>query len=71
MNAHHLETTVEKDGMLVLEGLPFQAGDSVEVIIITRSAKSTSENHYPLRGTPVTYEAPTEPVALEDWEALT
>jgi hypothetical protein len=70
MNAHHLETTLEKDGTLVLEGLPFHAGDSVEVIIVTRSSKSASGNRYPLQGTPVIYENPTEPVALEDWETL-
>ena len=71
MNAHHLETTLEKDGTLVLEGLPFQADDSVEVIIVTRSPGSSSENRYPLQGTPIIYQNPTEPVALEDWEALT
>ena len=70
MNAHHVETTLVKDGTLVLEGLPFQAGDSVEVIILTRSSKSTSKNHYPLHGAPIIYEDPTEPVALGDWDAL-
>jgi len=28
-------------------------------------------NHYPLRGTKIKYKNPTEPVAIEDWEALT
>jgi hypothetical protein len=28
-------------------------------------------NHYPLRGTKIEYKNPTEPVAIEDWEALT
>jgi hypothetical protein len=63
-NAHHLETTVQQDGTLVLEHLPFSAGQQVEVIILPQSPRS-----YALRGTPVRYDKPTEPVADEDWEA--
>ena len=70
MNAHHIETTIVKDGTLVLEGLPFQAGDSVEVIILTRVSKAISEDPYPLHGVPIIYEDPTEPVGVGDWEAL-
>lgn len=70
MNAHHVETTLAKDGTLVLEGLPFQAGESVEVIILSRSSKLRLENPYPLHGSPLIYENPTEPVAIEDWDAL-
>jgi hypothetical protein len=33
MNAHKLATTLTQDGTLVLQGLPFQAGDHVEIII--------------------------------------
>jgi hypothetical protein len=34
MNAHRIETRLERDGMLLLTGLPFQAGDSVNIIIL-------------------------------------
>jgi hypothetical protein len=35
----------------------------------TRSPSSDA-NPYPLRGLPIQYLDPTEPVALEDWDAL-
>jgi len=34
MNAHELAATLKQDGTLVLQGLPFQAGDRVEIIIL-------------------------------------
>jgi hypothetical protein len=73
MEAHKIEAVLTEDGTLMLRGLPFHAGDAVEVIIL--SAKSlqqqTPTNLYPLRDTqPYRYDEPTEPVALEDWEVL-
>ena len=79
MNAHHVETVLTENGTLTLRDLPFQAGDAVEVIILERHKLQPSEaptspsdsNPYPLRGKqPYYYDDPTEPVALEDWEAL-
>ena len=40
MSVHHVETTLTQDGTLTLSDLPFQAGDSVEVIIVPRAAAS-------------------------------
>ena len=68
MEALRVETTVQPDGSLKLEGLPFIAGQPVEVIVLARDTASATEP-YPLRGTPVTYVAPTEPLSAEDWEA--
>lgn len=70
MNAHRVETTINQDGTLTLDGLPFQAGDEVEVIILERQPKSNGNNPYPLRGQPVQYDAPTEPVAENEWDSL-
>lgn len=70
MQAYHVQTTVANDGSLKLSNLPFPAGESVEVIVLMRPAASPSQNPYPLRGTPVTYINPTEPVAQTDWEAV-
>ena len=70
MNAHRIETTINQDGTLTLDGLPFQAGDEVEVIIIERPVKTGGENPYPLRGQQVQYSAPTEPVAENEWGVL-
>lgn len=70
MNAHRVETTINQDGTLILKDIPFQAGDAVEVIILERSPKRSGDNPYPLRGQPVRYDAPTEPVAETEWSAL-
>ena len=67
---HRAEVVLSEDSKLTLSNLPFHAGDAVEVIIFPRSRQGNGANRYPLRGQPLHYEQPTEPVALEDWEAL-
>lgn len=69
MQAYHVQTTVANDGSLKLNNLPFPAGESVDVIVLMRPSASTRQSQYPLRGTPITYINPTEPVAQTDWEA--
>jgi hypothetical protein len=71
MEAHRIETTLTQDGTLILDNLPFHAGETVEVIVLGHVMHVTSHAPYPLRGTPVHYARPTEPVADEDWEATT
>lgn len=70
MSTHHVETKLTEDGKLTLNDLPFHAGDAVEVIVMSRTTEAPSVDRYPLRGKPVQYIEPTEPVAEEDWEAL-
>ncbi|MCY7277041.1 MAG: hypothetical protein LH702_25765 [Phormidesmis sp. CAN_BIN44] len=78
MNAHKVETVLSEDGTLMLKGLPFHAGDAVEVIILERGGQSErtvaaqeESNLFPLRGTVLHYEEPFEPaVPLDDWEVL-
>ena len=70
MNTFRLDTKLTQNGTLTLSDLPFQAGDSVEVIIVPRASASAAQNEYPLRGKVIRYDNPTEPVAREDWEAL-
>jgi hypothetical protein len=78
MEAHKIEAVLTEDGTLMLRGLPFHAGDAVEVIILSAktpqnkgAAPSQPEtNLYPLRGQVIRYDDPTEPVALSDWEVL-
>jgi hypothetical protein len=69
MNTHHIEITLAQDGKLILDELPFRAGDTVEVLILARKSK-TNGREYPLRGKPIEYVAPTEPVAQADWDAI-
>jgi hypothetical protein len=75
MNAHKIETALTEDGTLVLQGLPFHAGDIVEVIILQlqsaqhqiKSSEKQNTPLYPLQNTqPYRYDDPTEPVALEE-----
>ncbi len=68
--AHRLETRLAEDGTLTLEHLPFRPGQAVEVIVVPLPEKGPLENAYPLRGLSVAYDRPTEPVAEQDWEAL-
>lgn len=69
MQAHRAETTLSEDGVVTLRDIPFRRGESVEVIVLPFSTAAVSGSAYPLRGTPVTLLAPTEPVADVDWEA--
>jgi hypothetical protein len=66
--AHHVETTIKEGGTLTLENLPFHAGEVVEVIILARPKAVSRTNCYSLRGEPIRYVAPTEPVAHAEWE---
>jgi hypothetical protein len=76
MNAHKVEVVLSEDGTLTLQGLPFHAGDTVEVIILetqqqAQQLRQLATNPYPLHNTqPYIYDDPTEPLALEDWEVL-
>ena len=69
MQAHRIETAVQPNGKIVLENLPFDEGEEVEIIILeTKVKKETAQKS--LRGTLLKYEQPFEPIAVEDWEAL-
>jgi hypothetical protein len=43
---------------------------SSEVIILPRPLPPAGKPPYPLHGTPIRYDRPTDPVADEDWEAV-
>ena len=68
MQAYRVETTVEQDGTLTLSNLPLRAGEAVEVIILVPPPVALDRQRYPLRGMPLRYVDPTEPVAQADWE---
>ena len=67
LQAHRVETTLTQDGTLTLDHLPFRAGEGVEVIVLPHA--TLPRNRYPLRGTPVDYQGPAEPVAEQEWDA--
>jgi hypothetical protein len=66
---YRTKTLVTKGGKLSIKGLPFQAGETVEVTV-RRGKKSTRAAKYPLRGKPVIYHDPFKGVAANDWEAM-
>lgn len=74
LQAHRIETRLTENGTLALSGRPFGVGEAVEVITLPQPGASASEadpqTRYPLRGLSAPYDRPTEPVALEDWDAL-
>ena len=69
MDAVRIETTVDDRGEVHLTKLPFPAGEPVEVIVVRKPVRQQG-NGFPLRGVPIEYDRPTDPVAEEDWDAL-
>jgi len=70
MQAHRMKAIVAKNGSLTIESLPFPAGESVEVLVFSANDPKPQENRYPLRGTPIQLDSPTQPVADQNWEML-
>lgn len=72
MEAYKIATRIDKHGALLLDKLPFQAGDQVEVIVLKLPSihSQTAKTRYPLHGKVVRYDDPFSPVAESDWEVL-
>lgn len=70
MQAYRTEVTISKNGTLLINDLPFQPGDKVEVLVRFREHEPEAAPLYPLRGTPVQYRQPFDSVAEDTWEVL-
>lgn len=71
MEAHRTQATVQQNRRIVLEDLPFDEGEKVEVIVLESGQSSEEAAENPLKGTVIKYDDPFGPAApLEDWEAL-
>jgi hypothetical protein len=70
MEAYRIEKRVTRDGTITIEGLPFRAGEMVEVIVRGQKPLPSKGKDYPLRGKPVRYPEPFASVAQDEWEAL-
>jgi hypothetical protein len=68
MPAHRIEAVLLEDGKLLLDHLPFRAGQVVEVIVLPSNRPAVPASA--LRGTVLRYDRPTDPVAESDWGAL-
>ncbi|MBN1672513.1 MAG: antitoxin family protein [Kiritimatiellae bacterium] len=62
------EATYEHGRLKWLHGRP-SIPDGSRVLVVVETAEP-AERAYALRGTPVTYKNPTEPVAASDWDAV-
>ncbi len=59
MSVHVSEATVDPQGRVILDHLPFQPGEKVDVVI--RSHKLTPQPQSNLKGSVIRYENPFEP----------
>ena len=76
MNAYKIQSIVMADGSIVIKGLPFSVGKSVEVIVLddvfTQEAANTIDERWKsLQGSVTRYDDPFESaIPLEDWDVL-
>ncbi len=81
MNAYKIKTVVTTDGTIILKGIPFSAGKSVEIIVLgdllSEQADRGSvnlpldERWKSLQGSVTRYDDPFESaIPLSDWEVL-
>ena len=70
MQPFRLQTVIQQDGTLTLSNLPLKAGSTIEIIIFVQPMAPSPQNPYPLRGKPITYINPLEPVAQTDWSVI-
>ena len=70
MNTYRITTSLIENGKLLLQDLPFEEGDEVEVVILDKNEKKKIDCHS-LKGTVIEYGQPFEAAILdEDWEVL-
>jgi len=70
MQTYRIETIISPNRVLTIPGVPFRAGEKVEIIIISQPRKREGLKRYPLRGKPIRYLAPFDSVAENDWNVL-
>lgn len=67
--AHRAEAVLSEDGKLSLAGLPFRAGQAVEVIVLPAAEPVDPAAPHPLRGSVLRYNRPFDPVDADAWDA--
>jgi hypothetical protein len=70
VQTYRIETIISPNRVLTIHGVPFRAGEKVEVIILSLPHKRERGERYPLRGKPIRYIAPFDSVAENDWTVL-
>lgn len=68
--AHRAAAVISEDGKLSLAGLPFLAGQAVEVIVLAVPTPAALQpTDHPLRGSVLQYDRPFDPVDDDAWDA--
>lgn len=70
MQTYRVESIVSANRVLTIRGVPFRAGERVEIIVVSIPRELKNGNRYPLRGKPIQYSAPFDGIAENDWAAL-
>ena len=70
MQAYRVEKVIAQDGKILLDTLPFLAGETVQIIILPSKASQKQFLNHLLKGSVVKYIDPLEPVAQNDWAVL-
>lgn len=70
MQAYSIEKVITKDGKILLDTLPFLAGETVQIIVLPSKQTDKRLRRSLLKGTVAKYIDPLEPVAQDDWTAL-
>jgi hypothetical protein len=68
--AYRVQSRISPDGTLKLENVPFQPGETVEVIVLAEERLVREQRRYPLRGKPLSYQDPMEGIGTSEWDAL-
>ena len=81
MNAYKIRSIVMADGTIILKGIPFSVGKSVEIIVLEDIAAQEAdrgsvnlpldERWKSLQGSVTRYDDPFEPaIPLSDWDVM-
>lgn len=68
MEAYRTNAVVHDDGTVLIENLPFEKGQRLEVILLEQPRASDDASKRTLHGEPVKYANPFDSVAEDDWE---
>lgn len=68
--AYRVQSRVSPEGTLKLENVPFQPGETVEVIVLAEERLVREQARYPLRGKPLAYQNPMDGAATSEWDAV-
>ena len=71
METVRIEAIVQRNGRLIIDDLPFDEGEVVEVVVSDAKGLASVTDVNPLKGSVLKYDDPFGPaVSQEDWEVL-